>query len=148
MLGKCATNGWAWGVALGGDKAYVAADEAGLRVISVADAANPVEVGHYDMPGWVNGVTAVGGYAYVAYGENGLQIFQYYGVGVEESPGQQVTSHKLAATVVRSLPQGAVAFDALGRRVVNPKPGVYFVSYEPSAVSRQPTAVTKVIISR
>ncbi len=35
-----------------------------------------------------------------------------------------------AATVVRSLPPGAVAFDAMGRRVVSAKPGVYFVRNE------------------
>jgi hypothetical protein len=54
------------------------------------------------------------------------------------------------ATVVRSLPPGAVAFDATGRRVTNPKSGIYFVRAEPSAVSRQPSAVTvrKVILQR
>jgi hypothetical protein len=53
-------------------------------------------------------------------------------------------------TIVRRLPPGAVAFDAMGRRVVNPRPGVYFVRSEPSAVSRQPSAVIvrKVILQR
>jgi hypothetical protein len=68
-------------------------------------------------------------------------------VGAEESPKPQAPSRKLAATVIRSLPQGAVAFDAMGRRVVNPKSGVYFVRStvcgEPSAV-----AIRKVVIQR
>jgi hypothetical protein len=46
---------------------------------------------------------------------------------VEESFQPQAPSHKLAAIVVRSLPQGAVAFDAMGRKAVNPRSGVYFV---------------------
>jgi hypothetical protein len=51
-------------------------------------------------------------------------------VGVDESPKPQAASHKLAATVMRRLPPGAVAFDAMGRRVMDPKPGVYFVRGE------------------
>ena len=136
-------------VGVTGDIAYVASLV--LRVVSIADPANPLEVGHYVDP--LHGpyrVVAHDGYAYT--GEGGsyarLGIYQYYTVGVEESHKPQATSYKLAATVVRSLPRGAVAFDAMGRRVVNPRPGVYFVRSEPSAVSRQPTAVTKVIISR
>jgi len=70
--------------------------------------------------------------------------------GVEE--GQQPTARgsRPAATVMRRLPVDAVAFDAMGRRVLDPKPGVYFVRTEPSAVSRQPSAVTvrKVILQR
>jgi hypothetical protein len=43
-----------------------------------------------------------------------------------------------------------VLFDAMGRRVVEPKPGVYFVVSEPSAASREPSAVSyrKVVIQR
>jgi hypothetical protein len=49
-------------------------------------------------------------------------------VGVaEKSHKPQAIGRKLAATVVRSLPQGTVAFDATGRRVLNAKPGVYFL---------------------
>ena len=66
--------------------------------------------------------------------------------GIEESPKPQAPSHELLPTVTRQLPAGAVAFDAMGRRVVNPKSGVYFVraaSGKLSAVSCQ-----KVIIQR
>jgi YVTN family beta-propeller protein len=47
--------------------------------------------------------------------------------GVEESPKPQAVRFKPAATVVRNLPAGALVFDAMGRRVTMPKPGVYFV---------------------
>ncbi|MCX6841451.1 MAG: hypothetical protein NTX53_04090 [candidate division WOR-3 bacterium] len=62
--------------------------------------------------------------------------------GIEE--GQpQASSHELPPTVLRRLPPGTVAFDAMGRRVLDPKSGVYFVRSEPSAV-----AVRKVILQR
>jgi YVTN family beta-propeller protein len=67
-------------------------------------------------------------------------------VGIEESLKPQASRSKPAATVVRSLPVGAVVFDASGRRVVNPKSGIYFVR----AVSRELSAVgcQRVIIQR
>ena len=69
--------------------------------------------------------------------------------GIEE--GQpQASRHKLPLTVLRGLPPGATVFDASGRRVTNPKSGIFFVRTEPSAVSCQPSAVTvrKVILQR
>jgi hypothetical protein len=52
---------------------------------------------------------------------------------------------KVAASVIRSLPAGAVAFDATGRRVSNPKPGVYFVTVDGA---RSTVHVRKVVITR
>jgi hypothetical protein len=69
-------------------------------------------------------------------------------VGARESPMPRAQGGKLQATVVRSLPQGAVAFDATGRRVANPRSGVFFVCPEPSADGRRPAAVTKVVIQQ
>jgi YVTN family beta-propeller protein len=66
--------------------------------------------------------------------------------GVEEVVNSEVRMEKVEASVVRSLPAGAVAFDAMGRRVLNPKSGIYFVRAvggKPSAVSRH-----KVVIQR
>jgi hypothetical protein len=68
--------------------------------------------------------------------------------GVEESPKPQASSPKPQPTVVRRLSAGAVAFDAMGRRVVNPKPGVYFVREEPQAASLKPQAMRKVVLQR
>lgn len=109
---------------------YVAASTQGLRVISVADPANPLEVGYYDESGQGNGVTVAGGYIFLGDGFTGLLILQYYESGVEEISGPQALSRKLAATVVGSLPHCAVAFDAMGRRVMDPRPGIYFVRDE------------------
>jgi hypothetical protein len=74
--------------------------------------------------------------------------------GVEESGpltaySSQPTATVLTASGLKRLAR-SVVFDAMGRRVVNPKPGVYFVMSEPSAVSRQPSAVfvRKVVIAR
>ena len=142
------TGGDGWGVAVASDRAYVAADMSGLRVYTLADPGSPAWIGYYRLPGNpACGVTVAGDYVYVAYDRGGLQIFQYYGPGVEESPRPQATSHKFPATVVRSLPQGAVAFDAMGRRVANPRSGIFFVR-ERSTVGGERSAVTKVIVSR
>jgi YVTN family beta-propeller protein len=56
--------------------------------------------------------------------------------GIEESLKPQASSSRPAATVVRGLPPGTVVFDAMGRSVANPGPGVYFVR-EQSAFSSQ-----------
>jgi hypothetical protein len=68
------------------------------------------------------------------------------GAGVEENHQSQAPSHKRQATVIRSLPAGVVAFDAMGRRVVSPKSGLYFVR----AVSGKPSAAScyKIVIQR
>jgi len=91
--------------------------------------------------------------------------------GVEETPNADVPNVERAATVVSGvlfLPEAkgeerqatGVLLDALGRRVMELQPGsndvsdlspgVYFVRSEPSAVSREPSAVSvrKVIITR
>ncbi len=73
-------------------------------------------------------------------------------VGTEESPKPQAISRKPEPTVlsgvsgVRRL-ASCVIFDAMGRRVVDPKPGVYFVS-QASSVRRDASSVTKVVVTR
>jgi hypothetical protein len=97
--------------------------------------------------------------AYLAVGlariEPGGRVYadsQYFwvvwGGGIGESSTPQASSHRLQATVLRGLPFGAVAFDAMGRKVVNPKPGVYFVREEPQATSPKPQAMRKVVLQR
>ena len=67
-------------------------------------------------------------------------------VGIEE--GRQPTAYgsRPSATVMRALPAGVVAFDAMGRRVTSARPGVYFVREELQASSLKPQAMRKVII--
>ena len=57
--------------------------------------------------------------------------------GINEGGRQPATGARPLPTVIRRIPAGAVAFDALGRRVVNPKRGVYFVRTAPAALSRK-----------
>jgi len=54
--------------------AYVADSGRGLRVINVANPAQPVEMGFYDTPGQASGVAVQGGYAFIADARNGLRI--------------------------------------------------------------------------
>jgi hypothetical protein len=66
------------------------------------------------------------------------------GAGAEERVNGEERREKVAASVIQSLPVGSVVFDAMGRRVLNPRSGVYFVR----AVSGKPSAVSchKVVI--
>ncbi|MCX6841453.1 MAG: hypothetical protein NTX53_04100 [candidate division WOR-3 bacterium] len=70
--------------------------------------------------------------------------------GMAEGLQPTVPGSAPAASVLHGLPPGAVAYDPSGRRVTNLKSGIYFVRAEPSAASRQPSAVTvrKVILQR
>ena len=67
------------GVAVFGSYVYVADDEAGLRVINVADPAHPMEAGFYDTPGNAYGIAVSGVYAYVADSPGGLYILTFTG---------------------------------------------------------------------
>jgi hypothetical protein len=68
------TPGYAYGVAVSDSYAYVAYDEAGLRIINISNPALPVEAGFYDTPGYAFGVAVSGRFAYVADFEAGLRI--------------------------------------------------------------------------
>ncbi len=66
-VGFCPTSDWALGVAVSGDIACVAAFQSGLRIMSVADPANPVELGYWGTSGnQMRRVEVVGDLAYVA----------------------------------------------------------------------------------
>ncbi len=140
---------------------------AGLRVIDVSNPSNPQERGYYNTPGSALGVAVAGSYAYVADYTAGLQIIQFYGGGIEETPHRLTgTAEADAVTVVRGVlilpPSLRTANSSLlsidGRKVLDLRPGandvsslapgVYFVRSEPSAVGRQPSAVTKVVVAR
>ncbi len=69
------------------------------------------------------------------------------GAGIGESRvGSRATAPAIQPTIIRRLPAGVTAFDAMGRRALNSKPGVYFV---PEARAQaQAQAVRKVVIQR
>jgi len=68
------TDGFASGVAVSGDYAYVADGTNGLVVIDVSDRTAPVEVGSYDTDGTARRVVVQGSYAYVADLGNGAVV--------------------------------------------------------------------------
>ncbi len=55
----------------------------------------------------------------------------------EHGPMPQAIGHKLAATVIRNLPENTTAFDAMGRRVLHQKPGIYFLRTASTAAPRK-----------
>jgi hypothetical protein len=81
-----------------GDYAYVADKGGGLRVISVADKANPTEVSHFNT-GYAQGVHVVGDYAYVADDWQGLRVISVSDkanpaeVGFFDTPGAAYGVH-------------------------------------------------------
>ena len=77
------TVNWAFGVAVAGNRAFVASNMAGLQVFDISNAAAPSRLGSYDTPGSAYGVTVVGNLAYVADEFGGLQIV---GVADASSP--------------------------------------------------------------
>jgi hypothetical protein len=91
-------------------------------------------------------VAVDGGYIYVTDADSGLNVYEFYGTGVEESHKPQAIGRKLAATVMRSLSPGFVAFDAMGRRVLNPRSGVFFV--REAQAQAQAQAIRKVVVQR
>jgi hypothetical protein len=137
----CPARGRCWGLA------YVADYVAGLRVISVADPANPSEVGYYDAPGDACGVAVAGDYIYVANGDSGLMVYEFYGGGVEEVMSGERQAMRVPATIARGVlfleeatirePPATGLLDAAGRKVMELHtgandvsrlaPGVYFV---------------------
>jgi hypothetical protein len=71
--GTCDTPGWAFGVAISGDYAYVACLGA-VHAIDISDPATPALAGTCDTPGGAHRVAISGDYAYIADGYSGLQV--------------------------------------------------------------------------
>jgi len=173
-VGDCHTPGRACGVCVFAargrdpgprpDCAYVANYRFGLRVISLADPANPVEVGYYRTPGLALGVAVDGDCVFLAESADGMDVFELFGVGVEDAPYDEVGAPGGMSSVVKGVlrlspsadlkPQAASLLDAAGRKVteleagandVSPlAPGVYFVR----KAEAQEQAVRKVVVIR
>ena len=92
-VGSYDTPGYAYGVAVAGSYAYVADEDAGLRVVDVSNPSAPFEVGSYDTPGYAYGVAVAGSYAYVADSDAGLRVVDVsnpaspFEVGSYDTPG-------------------------------------------------------------
>jgi hypothetical protein len=174
-VGFLPTEYYAYGVAVSNGYVYLASH--GLRVVDVTVPENPIEVGYYPVARTNEDVFLSAGRVHLACWDAGLQIVEFYGgVGVEGAPGAQLRASKSLPTIARGvlhlrpspfpLPVGegqgvrgrSLLLDISGRKVLDLQPGandvsrlapgVYFVCSGPSAVSRQPTAVQKVVVTR
>ncbi|MDB9436099.1 DUF4347 domain-containing protein, partial [Dolichospermum lemmermannii CS-548] len=74
LVGNYDTSGYAWGVQVVGNYAYVADDSSGLQIIDISNPTTPTLKGNYNTSGYARNVQVVGNYAYVADGNSGLQI--------------------------------------------------------------------------
>ena len=72
--GGCETAGYANGVAVAGNFAFVADSYAGLQVIDVSNPANCARAGGCETSGSAHGVTVSGNRIYVADGQKGLLV--------------------------------------------------------------------------
>ncbi len=73
-LSFVAIPGFANGVAVNGNYAYVAAGAAGLQVVNVSNRTNPSIVASLPLSGNSDDIRLVGNYAYIAGGSAGLQV--------------------------------------------------------------------------
>ena len=74
LYGSYHMTGYAYSVAVAGDRAFVANAEYGLQVIDITDPANPVLAGSYDTPSSAWGVAIAGNHAFLADDASGLQV--------------------------------------------------------------------------
>jgi len=74
IVGSCDTSVSSWGVYVSGKYAYVADDDAGLKIIDISDPTSPTVVGSCSTPNIARGVYVSGKYAYVTNYVAGLQV--------------------------------------------------------------------------
>jgi len=74
VVGLLDTDGYAEGVYVSGNYAYVADGRDGLVIVDISNPENPKKVGHLDTDGYAQGVYVLDNYAYVADEWNGLVI--------------------------------------------------------------------------
>ena len=74
FVGACNTTGYTYDVAVSGSYAYLANEEAGLRVIDISNPASPIEVGYIDTWDSALDVAVSRSYAYVAAWVDGLRV--------------------------------------------------------------------------
>jgi hypothetical protein len=74
LVGTYDTSGYAMGVQVVGNYAYVADRDSGLQIIDISNPLNPLLIGTYDTSGSAYAVQVVGNYAYVADSDSELAI--------------------------------------------------------------------------
>ncbi|PYR74373.1 MAG: hypothetical protein DMF87_22970 [Acidobacteria bacterium] len=100
--------GFANGVAVNGNFAYVAAGSSGLQVVDVTDRSHPLIAASLSLPGNANGIKLLGTLAYVAAG-TALHVVDVANPLMPVLRGSLATSNALAVAV-----RGTVAYVANG----------------------------------
>lgn len=97
-----------------------------------------------------DGGIVIAGYTYSASWDHDVYLLKTDANGnlavTEDGSRPEMAGRRMGATVVRGLPRGAVSFDAMGRRVTRPEPGIFFV--KESEGKAQAQAVRKVVVTR
>jgi len=75
-VGYYDTSGYAVGVFVSNNYAYIADQSYGLRIIDITNPQNPSEVGYYLTPAKAFDVFVLNSYIYTACGPAGIQIYQ------------------------------------------------------------------------
>lgn len=109
--------GFARGVAVYGNYAYVADSDSGLRIIDISNLASPTEVGFYNTPGNAYAVAVVDSFAYVADGDFGLRIINIHDPANPVETGYYDPSWYIADVAVSGNYAYTVGGDGL--RVIN-----------------------------
>ena len=74
-VGRWDTPGYAEGIAVAGEFAFIADGGGGLRVIDVSNPERPFEIAKNDTAGYAYDVVVSGGVVYLADGDSGMRIF-------------------------------------------------------------------------
>jgi hypothetical protein len=122
-----------------------------IHLFDIKDPVRPVLIGSLGAPEMVRRLVWVDPYLYAACGNAGVLIAETAAVGIQEPSLLAALGAKLRPTVVRgaewrSLTHGAEVFDAMGRRVTQAKPGVYFVRGPETDDGRPGGAIRKVVL--
>ncbi len=126
--------------------------ERSIRVVDVSDPSNLRLCGAVSVPGWADRLLYEPPYVYAACYDAGVCIFETTQVGVQEPEPPATQGRKHAATVVRGagwkgVTEGAVVFDAMGRRVTHAKAGVYFICEGAGRREQGGVRVRKVVLT-
>ena len=117
-VGYYDTPGQAHDVAVSGNYALVADDNAGLRIIDISNPAQPREFGYYNMPDCAYGVAAFGSYALVADYHSGLRIIDISNPAQPRETGYYDTPDNALAVVVYNN-YALVADEHSGLRIID-----------------------------
>ncbi|HTY09212.1 MAG TPA: FlgD immunoglobulin-like domain containing protein, partial [Candidatus Edwardsbacteria bacterium] len=122
IAGKLKTAASAGDITIEGDRGYVAAGSAGLRIVDLSDPAHPAELGFDDTPGTASDVAVRDTFAYVADGNGGLRVINVANPASPVETGSWslgLGSFGGAQAVALDGNLAYVAYDTFGVRVVD-----------------------------